>query len=66
MKNTKPKANQSAKPKANQSAVPKAAQKSLERDYRVCKAAMDDEKVFTELARWGREDAGRVSLAARP
>ena len=35
---------------------PKAAQKPLERDYRVCKAAMDDEKVFQELARWGREE----------
>lgn len=25
-------------------------------DYRVCKAAMDDAKVFEELARWGREE----------
>ena len=25
-------------------------------DYRVCKAAMEDAKVFEELARWGREE----------
>lgn len=25
-------------------------------DYRVCKAAMEDPKVFEELARWGREE----------
>lgn len=25
-------------------------------DYRVCKAAMEDSKVFEELARWGREE----------
>lgn len=25
-------------------------------DYRVCKAAMEDEKVFADLARWGREE----------
>jgi adenosylhomocysteinase len=26
------------------------------RDFRVCKAAMEDPKVFAELARWGREE----------
>ncbi|PWU16982.1 MAG: adenosylhomocysteinase [Bdellovibrio sp.] len=31
-------------------------------DYRVCKAAMDDPKVFQELARWGREE---ISIAEK-
>src|SRR5687768_2247498 len=26
------------------------------RDFRVCKEAMEDPKVFAELARWGREE----------
>jgi adenosylhomocysteinase len=30
------------------------------RDYRVCREAMEDQKVFNELARWGREE---ISLA---
>src|SRR3984885_7587533 len=34
----------------------KTSTKASARDYRVCKAAMDDEKVFQELARWGREE----------
>ncbi len=29
---------------------------STEKDYRVCKAAMEDPKVFEELARWGRKE----------
>ncbi len=36
------------------SGVPKT--KDGKADYRVCKAAMDDSKVFEELARWGREE----------
>lgn len=34
--------------------VPKTKDGKL--DYRVCKAAMDDAKVFEDLARWGREE----------
>jgi len=36
------------------SATPKT--KTGEIDFRVCKAAMDDPKVFQDLARWGREE----------
>jgi adenosylhomocysteinase len=34
----------------------KAVSKSKTADYRVCKAAMEDPKVFADLARWGREE----------
>ncbi len=34
--------------------------KDGQRDFKVCVAAMSDEKVFAELARWGREE---ISLA---
>ncbi len=34
--------------------APKTATGST--DFRVCKAAMDDPKVFAEMARWGREE----------
>ncbi len=30
--------------------------KSTNSDYKVCKAAMDDAKVFADMARWGREE----------
>ncbi len=40
------------------SAVPKT--KDGKPDYMVCKAAMEDSKVFNDLARWGREE---ISLA---
>tara|TARA_Y100001935_G_scaffold255326_1_gene267727 strand:+ start:2503 stop:3915 length:1413 start_codon:yes stop_codon:yes gene_type:complete len=34
----------------------KSTKKSGFSDYRVCKAAMEDPKVFQDLARWGREE----------
>jgi len=34
-------------------------------DYRVCQAAMDDQSVFTELARWGREEI-RIAESEMP
>jgi len=34
--------------------------KNGQRDFKVCEAAMNDEKVFADLARWGREE---ISLA---
>jgi adenosylhomocysteinase len=37
-------------------AMPVAAQKTTKRDYAVCKEAMENPKVFAELARWGREE----------
>ncbi|CAN5707871.1 adenosylhomocysteinase [soil metagenome] len=40
--------------KTSLSNVPKT--KEGKADYRVCKAAMDDSKVFEDLARWGREE----------
>ena len=38
----------------NTQATPKTATGAA--DYKVCKAAMEDPKVFEELARWGREE----------
>jgi adenosylhomocysteinase len=40
--------------KTSLSGVPKT--KDGKADYRVCKAAMEDSKVFEDLARWGREE----------
>jgi adenosylhomocysteinase len=40
--------------KTSLSGVPKT--KGGKADYRVCKAAMEDSKVFEDLARWGREE----------
>src|SRR3990167_6109003 len=37
-------------------AAGKTATKSTKLDYAVCKEAMNDPKVFAELARWGREE----------
>ena len=34
----------------------KAPKKTAGPDYRVCKEAMENPKVFAELARWGREE----------
>jgi adenosylhomocysteinase len=34
----------------------KSTDKTWNTDYRVCKEAMNDPKVFAELARWGREE----------
>jgi adenosylhomocysteinase len=34
----------------------KTSGKSEKRDYKVCTAAMEDPKVFAEMARWGREE----------
>ncbi|MBX3021861.1 MAG: adenosylhomocysteinase [Bdellovibrionales bacterium] len=34
----------------------KTAAKAGQVDYRVCKAAMEDPKVFADMARWGREE----------
>lgn len=34
----------------------KASKKKTTRDYRVCKEAMEDNKVFAKLAEWGREE----------
>lgn len=38
----------------------KAAGKASKVDYQVCKAAMEDNKVFADMARWGREE---ISIA---
>lgn len=46
-----------SKAKAMKTTNTKSTKKSTSnRDYAVCKAAMDDVKVFNELARWGREE----------
>src|SRR5580692_9442235 len=44
------------KSKATGKTAPKTTSKAGKVDYRVCKAAMDDPKVFAEMARWGREE----------
>src|SRR3954470_20061627 len=35
---------------------PRSSKKTESVDYRVCKVAMEDPKVFAEMARWGREE----------
>jgi adenosylhomocysteinase len=37
-------------------AMPKTATSKAKIDYRVCKEAMENPKVFAEMARWGREE----------
>jgi len=44
------------KTKATPKAPMKSAPKSAKVDYKVCKAAMEDPKVFADMARWGREE----------
>lgn len=45
----------SMKSKSNSSKTPMKATKS-KIDYKVCREAMEDPKVFAEMARWGREE----------
>jgi len=42
--------------KKNLKQIGKGPAKAATVDYRVCKAAMEDAKVFADLARWGREE----------
>src|ERR1700722_16859441 len=43
------------KSKATKAPAPSRT-KSTNHDYKVCKAAMEDPKVFADMARWGREE----------
>lgn len=45
-----------AKSKTATATKGKSAKNAMATDYRVCKEAMENPKVFAELARWGREE----------
>jgi adenosylhomocysteinase len=48
--------NMKTKATAKSSATKTTAAKTAKVDYKVCRAAMEDPKVFAEMARWGREE----------